>query len=101
MLLALRVIMGIGSLTGVYFMYRINKPYHKYLPNGHIITRVGFGLLLISIAYGLIESQFLRFPFGPRLIVMAVAIGWINCGLWVTYREQRKKGRDPRIPWGI
>lgn len=92
----LRVIIIILSLTAPVLIVILNHHKRHHLNWGDVLTRVGLGGVFLAVAYSSLESYLQGIGLVPRLYVLTGALVWVDVGLFISIRHDRKSFREER-----
>jgi hypothetical protein len=88
--LLLRSFIAAGAVAAIVLIIVINHPKRRELSAHYVLTRLGVGALLATIAYGVVEAQIADVPLAPRLFFVAGGLFWLLLGLVITLIDERK-----------
>lgn len=86
----LRLLIVMLALNAPILIIILNHNKRHILGWGDVLTRVGIGTVFLAIAYSTMESYLQGIGLVFRLYVLTGALVWVNVGLVVSIRADRR-----------
>lgn len=86
----LRLSIILMALLAPILIVMLNHHKRHRLGWGDVLTRIGLGAVFFAVAYSTAESFIQGLGPAPRLYVLFGALVWVNVGLVVSIREDRR-----------